>query len=128
MKRIHAERLLRLADHLDTVPVAEFDYAHFISECGTSACALGHAARLPEFNVLGLSIRRLHGKNEVVFLYEDDDDEGCENRHNEAIRYIFGREDGTVKIFYPLRTEYNMTASQVASKFRAFVATQELTD
>lgn len=49
---MNKERLLRLAEHLDTVPNKK--YSHFEWFCGTKACALGHATNVLEFNLDGL--------------------------------------------------------------------------
>lgn len=46
MKEIHKERLLQLADFLETLPPERFDYGTFGFEspkCGTVACAFGWA-------------------------------------------------------------------------------------
>lgn len=56
---MNSERLLRLAAHLDTVPAGVFDMTQWAikADCGTVACALGHACSVPEFAAAGL---RLH--------------------------------------------------------------------
>lgn len=50
---MNAKRLLRLADHLDTVPVEQFDIL-VIAESTTVACALGHAGLMTCFRRAGL--------------------------------------------------------------------------
>ncbi len=77
-----ARRLLKLADHLRMVKPEQFDYrsivdisdaayAGFVYDsspyrkqlaasritCGATACAIGHAATVPEFKRLGLKIK-----------------------------------------------------------------------
>ncbi len=61
---MNTERLLRLADYLDTVPAERFDMGWWGSRgpwpersrlCGTVACAFGHACLIPEFQAAGLS-------------------------------------------------------------------------
>lgn len=56
-------RLLKLADFLEKLPRKRFDYGVFVGpdwegaqdlSCGTTACALGWAAAMPEFRRLGL--------------------------------------------------------------------------
>lgn len=54
-----AERLLRLASHLDTVAPELFDMAYWGQErpgCGTVCCAVGHACTIPEFASAGLAL------------------------------------------------------------------------
>ncbi|MGH7749129.1 MAG: hypothetical protein ACREQ5_30855, partial [Candidatus Dormibacteria bacterium] len=71
-------RLLRLADFLENdVPADRFDFAHWVGKdwagapdlsCGTSACALGWATTIPEFQALGL---KLSGpKDAALVTYE----------------------------------------------------------
>lgn len=52
------DRLTMLADKLDIVPPEHFDINVFVyhNKCGTVACAMGHAAMMPEFQALGLSL------------------------------------------------------------------------
>jgi hypothetical protein len=67
------KRLMKLADFLDTVPPKHFDMEDYTRglwtddgefsakrltnhECGTSACALGWAATIPEFKKAGLTL------------------------------------------------------------------------
>lgn len=56
-------RLLKLADFLEKLPPKRFDYSVVIADdwmgkkdfsCGTTACAIGWAAAMPEFQKLGL--------------------------------------------------------------------------
>ena len=60
-------RLLKLADYLDTVKPKYFDFESWVGNahkkvaasglsCGTTACAVGHAANIPEFKRLGLKL------------------------------------------------------------------------
>lgn len=59
---MNAQRLLRLADHLETVVAQSperFDMGTFAvqrPDCGTVCCALGHACEIPEFAAVGLRI------------------------------------------------------------------------
>ena len=48
---MNKERLGILANHLRTVAPDQFGLSTW--ECGTVACAVGHATRLPEFAALG---------------------------------------------------------------------------
>ncbi len=63
----YRNRLLKLADKLDSVPDEQFSYLSWVGSdwegkpdlsCGTTACALGWATTIPSFRKLGL---RLHG-------------------------------------------------------------------
>lgn len=56
---MNAERLLRLAEHLETVVAlqpATFDMASWQdrNECGATCCAFAHACSIPEFREAGL--------------------------------------------------------------------------
>ncbi len=51
---MNRERLQVLADFLLTVPVEKFDLATW--DCGTTACAVGHACQIPEFKKAGLRL------------------------------------------------------------------------
>lgn len=49
------QRLLKLADHLENnVMDHEFDMKEW--KCGTTACAVGHAASIPSFQRAGLKL------------------------------------------------------------------------
>jgi hypothetical protein len=59
------QRLLLLADFLEVLPIDRFDYNHWVGlnwkgapdlSCGTTACALGWACAMPEFQALGLQL------------------------------------------------------------------------
>jgi hypothetical protein len=59
------KRLLVLADFLEKLPRKRFDYKSWVGQdwggapdlsCGTTACALGWAAVMPEFRRLGLRL------------------------------------------------------------------------
>jgi hypothetical protein len=64
--RLHADRLYRLADYLYVLETKKFNFTSWVNgffeedklECGTTACALGHAATMPEFRALGLRLFR----------------------------------------------------------------------
>ena len=69
---MNTERLLRLAAHLDTVPVDEFKMDHWAERddvCGTVCCAMGHACDLPEFAAAGLFLEwGEHGRGRTAEL------------------------------------------------------------
>jgi hypothetical protein len=65
MKRVHANRLLKLAELLEKLPRKRFDFAHWAGpdwkgaadlSCGTKACALGWATTLPSIRRLGIRL------------------------------------------------------------------------
>jgi hypothetical protein len=51
---MYIDRLQLLADKLRTVAPEDYDQAAWVFECGSAACALGHACVMPEFRTLGL--------------------------------------------------------------------------
>lgn len=68
---MNIERLTKLAELLDTVPPERFNMDYWglasaysnlkelnVAECGTSACALGWACSIPEFQAAGLHLHR----------------------------------------------------------------------
>jgi hypothetical protein len=57
--RLQRKRLLALADYLDRVKRERFDMATWYhkTECGTTACAMGHACMMRRFQKLGLKLR-----------------------------------------------------------------------
>ena len=56
---MHTERLLTLASFLDSVPWEQFDLESWFGEnhCGSTACAIGWATRIPEFQEQGFSAK-----------------------------------------------------------------------
>lgn len=104
MKTIHAERLLRLAEFLETVPKERFDLSSWVGEdwggkqdlsCGTTACAMGWAATMPEFRELGLKIA---SQGRRVYVGEPEDGYSSSAY---AIISIFGPEAEEEVLFYP---------------------------
>lgn len=55
---MNTERLLRLAEHIESLPAEQFDMETWgqQSECGTVCCAFGHACSVPEFRAAGLEL------------------------------------------------------------------------
>src|SRR5271166_2850595 len=56
---MNRDRLLTLANYLETVPPEKFDLAIWVeydkeTKCMTAACAVGHACSIPEFISAGL--------------------------------------------------------------------------
>jgi hypothetical protein len=76
-RHVSDQRLLKLAAYLRTVPPKRFDYRHWVGRdwkgapdlsCGTTACALGHAASMPAFRKLGLHLKRASSGETFVAL------------------------------------------------------------
>jgi hypothetical protein len=101
-------RLSLLAAYLETIPEDHFDMSEWVRlkgasviegavpepKCGTSACALGWACSIPEFNDVGLKLDRVVGAIcDAVPTYEhargyDAAEKFFELTHQQA-RYIF---------------------------------------
>lgn len=56
---MNTKRLLKLADHLETVPRSKFYLS--VWSCGTQACAIGHACSIPSFKRAGLKLKLWFG-------------------------------------------------------------------
>ena len=118
MRKHHRERLLRLADLLDTVPVKHFDlgvWARSEKPCETAGCAVGWAASDPWFQQRGLRL----SEQQVVFAPRQ-----VEHRSYEAAVRFFGvRFDDAWELFSPLAyTSGNRTRPKtVANRIRKFV-------
>lgn len=59
---MNSKRLLKLADHLDSVAQVEFDLGSWkvtdkVAKCKTVACACGHATSIPSFRRAGLRLQ-----------------------------------------------------------------------
>lgn len=138
MKPNYCKRLLALAKRLDTVPEEKFDYSCWISSktnpdlihgCKTTACALGWACTMPQFQKLGLVFER-RTRDEC---YSPTLSSGAVGSC--AAQELFGLdEDEVMYLFYPYCSrpdEYDellpkmgprseATPKQVAEHFRAF--------
>lgn len=99
LKEIKLDRLQILVDYLKTIPDRKFDLASWantnkwhvdnklqnltdFNECGTVACACGHAATIPEFNALGFKMQ-----DDLTFVYEVD---GRNQYSWHAVKTLFG--------------------------------------
>jgi hypothetical protein len=75
VEKIHARRLLKLADFLRTVPQREFDMGEWHkgsesgSVCKTVACAAGWACSIPSFRRAGLRLN-------INDFWEEEDERG----------------------------------------------------
>lgn len=99
-----AERLLRLAEFLDTIPAERFDLSSWVGD-GTTACAMGWAATMPEFRELGLKIAS-QGLRDVEGEPEDGHSSSAYAiisgySSSDAIISIFGPEAEEEVLFYP---------------------------
>jgi len=141
-------RLLKLAEHLDTIPVEAFNIHHWVSlnekdtvwapevkkleqydsisegvlanvECGFAACAVGHASSIKEFQQEGF--RMLHDE-EFGPIYPS-----YRGRHSfAAVNLFFGLDDEEAQMLFQ-STGYgtrNVTPYDVAKQIRTFVNTR----
>jgi hypothetical protein len=113
---------------LEKLPAGKFDYGIWVDtktwkgmtdlSCGTTACALGWATAIPEFQKLGLymnfdGIPKLIGRGQNA--------EGWRAGY-EAGAVVFGlAEEEADYIFYPEGNEVEMTAQQVAQRIKTFL-------
>ncbi len=119
--------LRKLADHLDELPPENFAimtwFASRYPDCGTRACALGHAALMPYFNELGLECRP---GDKIPSIMRDgryysgfDAAEVLFNIDSRTAINIFGR-DGYGK------PDHFVTAADVSKKIRRLTAKARL--
>ncbi len=115
-------RLTILADYLDTsVKDPSFHiiawrrnriYIHE-SECGTIACAVGHACDIPEFQALGL-----HYDEEPIY-------NGRNNWDAVADFFSLTREESEILFHYGAYGRHsNVSRQEVIGRLRGFVATR----
>ena len=126
---MNAKRLLKLADHLDTVRPKAFDMRVWKSDCGTTACALGHACDIPSFRRLGLKIEietviysdGLVGHDQHFVMYGG-------NEGYDAADALFGitRSESWCLFSNQRKGEKTETPTMVAKRIRKFVATGEV--
>lgn len=87
-------------------------------ECGTNACALGHAATMPYFNRLGLKYRRFLGADNRIRFELQSAGMGVPR----LIKSIFGSRYRVQDLFYPSeRCHADATPKHVAKRIREFV-------
>lgn len=112
--------LLMLADYLEKLPAKDFDMALYFHECGTAACALGHATEIKEFRDAGFyrhykSIRLkghpFAGLNAAELLL------GIDFREANDLFLPSGYRDSA----FP----FNPTPQETAAKIRLFVAKKQ---
>ena len=129
---MNSKRLLKLADHLDTVPRKVFNMGTWYDvdtdaapSCQTQACAMGHATNVPAFRRLGL--RKEQTYEDCNTKSYDVTMPGCRNGGGmDAAVELFGikRDDAEV-LFSPAYDKAPETPKQVAKRIRRFVANAE---
>lgn len=125
---IHFDRLLKLADYLETVRDERFSIQHWSQEtsCGTTCCAVGHACSIPEFRELGLGLDicldgragQLHRFGVPVYQWR---------RSYDAVSQFFGLSGAAALfLFSPEAYEINPAKEEVISRIREFVRSEML--
>jgi hypothetical protein len=121
------QRLLRLAKRLDNIPArsrkANHEHPHFDmsdwmreGDCGTAACAVGHACLLKEFNKQGLRIEKADdGHWTPVF-------DGVKSWF--AVTTFFGLKQGHASRLFSAECYTKPTPKLVAARIRELVAEQ----
>lgn len=132
MKKVHARRLLKLADFLDTLSEDRFDFGTWVGcgwepgedlvSCGTTACALGWATAIPEFQKLGLRMKRApDGWNHPGIARHRGDADRQSERASEVVFGLSPKEHDF--LFQPgFALHSTATKAQVAKHIRKFVA------
>lgn len=147
-KAVSARRLLKLAIFLEALPRKRFDYSHWVGDdwqgardlsCGTTGCALGWAATMPEFRRLGLRLMcrkrwngGLHGYADLEALGPLDARGSTTDRSLIAAASVFGLLATEARyVFLPEHSDCGgnlpdaptgrATPKQVAAHIRRFV-------
>lgn len=127
------DRLSRLADFLDTLPPERFDFGTWasdadINQCGTTACALGWATTIPEFQALGLQLRPVEDPIIKCFVALESwvDDSNTFAASIAACGSVFGLTSKEAQyLFFPeYHLPFDASANQVAAHIRKFVASK----
>ncbi len=123
---MNTKRLLKLADILDTIERKKFDISYFtngnnINECGSTACALGHAGYDKSFRRAGFKTNALSDR--VTYKVGN---ETLENFHAAACFFDIDYFDATILFGDNTHENYGMYAEEVtpkivAKKIRKFV-------
>lgn len=126
MKQYHINRLLKLADYLETVPQKSFSMRDWINEteCGIVACAVGHACNIPSFKRAGLMMKGTY----PILTSVIDKDTNKPLDGWDAVRTFFGLDDDDKKFTndadYLFESDkyanQNPTPKTVAKRIRAF--------
>lgn len=145
--RTSSLRLLRLAQFLHELPRHRFNYETFVGSrwegaqdlsCGTTACALGWAATMPEFRRLGLRLLRVTENGAGSVTHTSLKDTYKSDEPFEAASIVFGiNTDEAIYLFAPgvdgdrgLKSSPSggATPKQVAAHIRQFVAWRDMRD
>lgn len=123
-------RLLKLAAFLRKLPDGRFYYNQWVGSdwqgaqdlsCGTTGCAMGWAATMPEFRRLGLYLEMSDGQGYPALKGKD----GEEYTALGAAKKLFALDyDGARHLFIPEWSERQATAIEVARKIEKFVMTR----
>lgn len=108
------QRLLRLADFLETVPPAQFDMRMWW--CGSRGCALGWACTIPEFVKAGL---HLNDNGEPAF------NDGEETPFSAAESFFNLDQDGWHLFCADPDPDVCGSPTAVAADIRAYVAARQ---
>lgn len=136
------DRLLRLAAHLESLPNEgkQFNFRHWVGRswmgdqtlsCGTTACAFGWAAAMPEFQALGLRLKKTY--DGIGFVGLEGDTEDANEQLYRASAKVFGlTADEHHYLFTPSWADDSpngrATAKQVAAHIRKVVANTQAKD
>lgn len=127
MKPVHAKRLLRLADFLENLPDERFNFSVWVGStwkghedlsCGTTACALGWAAAMPEFRKLGARLKRLKSYSSFIHI------KGRRNSDAyDVAKRLFGLDVDDYQALFVTAEEYRYRDAKevVVQGIRAFV-------
>lgn len=134
---IYKQRLLNVATFLDTVPDNRFNYRGWVGpdwkgmqdlSCGTTACALGWAATMPEFQALGVRLLRTASNYGFVGFENDNPNDYFWNVTKkifdlslEESRFLFLPNVNFVGMENSKYHGEDATAKMVADHIRAFV-------
>lgn len=126
-------RLIFLANFLDTVPKSRFDLdswrsttneisdrVFFSKECGTTACAVGWACALPQFQALGLKFRHTY----PVLSRKGKPDKGSWDAVEEF--FDIGQEESAYLFLDTRYLESESGPSDVAARIRKFVLDRKI--
>jgi hypothetical protein len=130
---MNKERLLRLAEFLEKeVPKDRFYYNHWVGHdwrgmddlsCGTTACALGWAATIPEFHEAGLRLLKGHKRVDGTYygyvgVVNAQGTPISWDSFNAAMNFFEVPYGMAEFLFVPLSDEDDATAEDVAVKIR----------
>ncbi len=109
---MNRHRLEVLSKFLRTLPVKKFDIETWRSDCGTTACAIGWACTIPEFQEAGLEIDEPYEMPSFMGAF-----------HYPAVAKFFDIKTEMSKIlFSPVFYAANPTPSDVADKIDTLLA------